>query len=479
MTTLGQHRLGRRRRSCPVRRPRRLPHDRPARHERDRRAAFIFSDDTNNIGFLDVPASLQHGTGFTSIPTNTKVTRDQADARCTSRPTAPCTRAPAASTRSSSACRPTSTGNDVLSGESRNRVTIRWNSALSTGVPVTRGTYGYYEVRSNARRPEAGPHHRRQHHSTMLGLFIQDAWTINNKLTVNLGVRTERERVPTYTTGDDIPDSASSSASPTSWRRAPASPTTSRATATGRCPVRGACSTTLQARTAARLVRRRQVAASTTTRSTPSTSRRWWTAPTARRPARHAYPPDRSTSVTRRSAPTAIEPDLKPMRLQEATLSLDHQLNDVMAVGVRYVHKQVDRAIEDTGFLLPDGSEGYVIANPGEGITSLAFTNPNVALPKADARLRRGRVRVRQAPANNWYSARQLHVEPPLWQLLGPVAVGRKRPHQPERRPPVRLPGDDVPGRRHAGAGPAGDGSSAPVQGAVHLPVRLRHQPRR
>jgi outer membrane receptor for ferrienterochelin and colicin len=32
---------------------------------------------TNNVGFLDVPASLQRGTGFTSIPTNSKVTRDQ------------------------------------------------------------------------------------------------------------------------------------------------------------------------------------------------------------------------------------------------------------------------------------------------------------------------------------------------------------------------------------------------------------------
>ena len=38
----------------------------------------------------------------------------------------------------------------------------------------------------------------------------------------------------------------------------------------------------------------------------------------------------------------AIDPDLKPMQLQEATISLDHQLNDVMAVGVRYVHKKID-----------------------------------------------------------------------------------------------------------------------------------------
>ena len=32
---------------------------------------------TSNVGLLDVPASLQHGTNFGSIPSNTKVTRDQ------------------------------------------------------------------------------------------------------------------------------------------------------------------------------------------------------------------------------------------------------------------------------------------------------------------------------------------------------------------------------------------------------------------
>ena len=31
-----------------------------------------------------------------------------------------------------------------------------------------------------------------------LGLFFQDAWTVNNRLTINAGVRTEREDVPSY-----------------------------------------------------------------------------------------------------------------------------------------------------------------------------------------------------------------------------------------------------------------------------------------
>ena len=91
------------------------------------------------------------------------------------------------------------------------------------------------------------------------------------------------------------------------------------------------------------------------------------------------------------------------MRQQEASAGIEHQLNNYMASSVRYVHKQVDRAIEDTGFLLPDGSEGYVIANPGEGITSLAFTNPQTNLPKAVRDYDAIELRFEKRLSNNWY----------------------------------------------------------------------------
>ena len=53
-------------------------------------------------------------------------------------------------------------GNDVLIGESRNRVLLHWDTHLVSDDPSSRGTYGYYQVRSNGVRPEAGVHHRRQ-----------------------------------------------------------------------------------------------------------------------------------------------------------------------------------------------------------------------------------------------------------------------------------------------------------------------------
>ena len=74
---------------------------------------------------------------------------------------------------------------------------------------------------------------------------------------------------------------------------------------------------------------------------------------------------------------------MKPMKLQEFRVGFDHELRTNLAVGVRYVHKQIDRAIEDTGALDAAGNEIYIIANPGEGLTELAFANPTDRVPKA------------------------------------------------------------------------------------------------
>jgi hypothetical protein len=45
-------------------------------------------------------------------------------------------------------------------------------------------------------------------------------------------------------------------------------------------------------------------------------------------------------------------------------------LNSDIQVGARFVHKQINRAIEDVGFLFPGIGEVYVIANPGEGVVA-------------------------------------------------------------------------------------------------------------
>ena len=60
-----------------------------------------------------------------------------------------------------------------------------------------------------------------------------------------------------------------------------------------------------------------------------------------------------------------IDPDLEPMRMQELTVGIEHQLAPRVAVSARFVHKQLDKAVEDIGSVDADGNATYVIGNPG------------------------------------------------------------------------------------------------------------------
>jgi hypothetical protein len=337
---------------------------------------------TSNVGLLDVPASLQRGTGFASLPSNNKITRDQ-QTRVYFQADGTVYGNMGGQHNIKFGVQVDRVGNNVLSGEAGNRVTINWNQPLSTGVPVTRGTYGYYSVRSNAVAPKQGFITEGDVHTNNVGLFIQDSWTINNKLTINAGIRTERERVPTFTSGEDIPEFGLEF--DFADKLAPRVGFAYDIAGDGRWKVGGSWG----------------VFYDIFKLELPRGSfggDKWleyyYTLDTFQWDSLVSganCPPACSGTLIRGPidfrhpsfGADAIDPDLKPMKQQEATFTLDHQLNDVMAFGVRYVHKQVDRAIEDTGSLDAAGNEIYVVANPGEGLTALAHTNPNVALPTA------------------------------------------------------------------------------------------------
>lgn len=336
----------------------------------------------NNLGFAGVPASLQRGTGFSSIPTNAKVTRDQFT-RWNLQADGTIYGNAGGAHQLKFGVQLDRVGNNVLSGESANLVRILWDRSLATGKPAQRGTYGYYQVRSNGVAPKQGFITEGDIHTVNLGLFVQDAWTINNRLTVNLGVRTERERVPTYTTGADIPKFGLEF--PFSEKLAPRVGFAYDVRGDGNWKVSGSWGVfydifklelprgsfggdkwleyyyTLDTFDWTSLV--------SGANCPPACS-----GTLIRGPVDFRHPSFGSDS---------IDPDLKPMRLQEATFTIDRQLNDVMALGLRYVHKQVDKAIEDTGALDAQGNEIYVVANPGFNLTALAFTNPDVPNPKA------------------------------------------------------------------------------------------------
>jgi Carboxypeptidase regulatory-like domain len=366
---------------------------------------------TTNVGMAGVPLSLQRPAGFTSIPSNTKVTRDQ-QTRLYFQADGTVYASMAGEHQIKFGVQVDRIGNNVLSGESRHRVSVFWDSVLSSGVPVTRGQFGYYSVRSNGVAPQQGFITEGDIHSNLVGLFIQDAWTIGNRLTIQAGLRTESEKVPTYTTGADIPEFGLEF--PFSQKLAPRLGAAYDLKGDGRTKLFASWGLFYD-------IFKLELPRGSFggdkwleyyyTLDTPD-----WTSLDS-----GANCPPTCAGTIIRGAPTAdnplggidfrhpsfgsdaIDPDLRPMRVQEATAGVEHQLNDRIALSVRYVHKNVIRAIEDTGSLDAEGNEIYVIANPGENLTALAFTNPNVNLPKPKRDFDSVEFAAEKRFADNWY----------------------------------------------------------------------------
>ena len=63
-----------------------------------------------------------------------------------------------------------------------------------------------------------------------------------------------------------------------------------------------------------------------------------------------------------------VDPDLKPFRQTEFTIGAERQLSRDYVFRVRYTFKNVDNAVEDAGIRNAEDNEAYIIGNPGEGL---------------------------------------------------------------------------------------------------------------
>lgn len=63
-----------------------------------------------------------------------------------------------------------------------------------------------------------------------------------------------------------------------------------------------------------------------------------------------------------------VDPDLKPFRQAEFTAGFERELSSNYLLSVRYTYKNILDAIEDAGFPTAQGSEAYIIGNPGKGL---------------------------------------------------------------------------------------------------------------
>jgi outer membrane receptor protein involved in Fe transport len=287
--------------------------------------------------------------------------------------------------------------NDVLQGAQAPTVALSWNAQRTTlddPPRQVRGTYGYYTV---ARRYTEG-----KIHSNNIGLFIQDAWTVNNRLTLNLGIRTDGETLPSYR-----PENPSLEFG-LSEKIAPRVGFAYDVQGDGKWKTYGSwgmfydISKLEMPRGAWGADRWIDYHYTLDTFEWPSIDCEG--PPGSGCPGTFIEQADRR-HVSNDPNDNLIDPNLKPIRTQEFTVGVDHELSSTMSVGVRYAHKWFDRTIEDVGIQVAGVGEVFMIANPGYGIAenTLAATCPSCpAQPKAKRVYDGVEFRLRKRLSNRW-----------------------------------------------------------------------------
>jgi hypothetical protein len=245
---------------------------------------------------------------------------------------------------------------------------IYWDSSFKSSVTglTQRGVYGYYAVTDYGTKGTAG--------GPLQNLYIQDKWTIHPRLTLSLGLRTEKESMPSFQR--NIQDPAFSF----TWKQklAPRIGASYDVYGNGKLKLYGFWGIfydwvkyeLARGTFGAQVYNVYYYALDTTDifnlnlRNLPG--KNLWS--------------DVSGSYRNRRVPgfNNVDPDIKPMSTQMVNFGAEYQLNPQMVFSGRYVHNSLRRTIEDLGALV-NGDEVYVYGNPGEG---LAKMNPVSGLTK-------------------------------------------------------------------------------------------------
>ena len=344
-----------------------------------------------NVGLLDVPANLQQLNGYADGPGNSWAVKDDYSRLNVN---GDVTRY--ASWKGEHALKIgyqwERITNDVDTGQRASNIAFSWDSTRTTlSNTQVRGKYGYYLVNRIYTQGNI--------HSNNNGLFVQDAWTINSKLTVNAGLRAESEDIPSYS---------------------PADPGVHFGWGDKIAPRLG-FAYDLKGDSSWKVYGSWGVFNDITKLEMPRGSwgaDHWilyyYTLDTANWPSISCEGPpgsgcpgtfieqvDNRHPSNDRNNPL-IDPDLKPVRTQELTAGFDHELTRTMSFGVRYAHKWLDRTIEDVGIAVPGVGEVFYIANPGFGIAQHILGDQYPTTPKAKRVYDGVEFRLRKRLANRW-----------------------------------------------------------------------------
>ena len=256
-------------------------------------------------------------------------------------------------------------GTEALAGQTGNLSAFFWGQSFRG----ERGPFGYYRITSNRLQPNRGELLFGDRSVTNFGLFVQDSWRIGSRLTLNLGLRTENEHVPSFSQDPSIPDVAIRFSF--GDKLAPRVGFAWDATGDGRTKLYGSWGVFYDIT---------KLLLPLATFGGLNGNLSWYTLDTGDVgaivdnpacppdcPGRLLQGPNEYGDLLNDPDDNHIDPDLGQMQLQEAVVGIERVLAPNLSLHARYLHKQLDRAIEDIGTLDAQYNSVYSIGNPGFG----------------------------------------------------------------------------------------------------------------
>ena len=311
--------------------------------------------------------------------------------------------------------------NDVQSGYNADRILYYWDRSYTTSSGESiRGEYGYFRLLNIAALGEVTTNNN--------AIFLQDTWSVRPNLTLNIGVRAEKEEVPNY--GSSGPDPAIEFGF--SDKIAPRLGFVYDVKNDAKWKVYGSYGVYYDV-TKYEMPRGSfggnkwvdffytfdnfDIFLNSPSGGCSTGSNTIAESPTCGAGQLIEVLDRRFNSVDplfqQLIGAPGVDPNLKPMESWELQFGVDHQWSPTIQFGARVVHKQIVRAIEDVGFLFPGIGEVYVIANPGEGLVSQPDAN-GLSFPKAEREYDALELTMNKRMSDNW-SLRAYYTLSRLW----------------------------------------------------------------
>ena len=255
--------------------------------------------------------------------------------------------------------------NDVADSWANGRFEVFWNDSFSRGsVFNQRGKYGYYVW-------EDGPRLNSEALGHSHGAYLQDTWRALPTLTVNIGVRLEREYMPPYTR--DYEGVRIANPIDFGWgdKIAPRLGAAWDVLGDGRWKLSGSFGLfydTMKYNMARAAFGGTKWHSHVYRLDNPDILSLRLGSPGALGEKIASWN-NLAMPVNQQGEWQGIDPSLRPFTSREITFTLDRRLTSRLNASVRFTRKDLLRTIEDIGVLDEHENEVYLIGNPGFGLT--------------------------------------------------------------------------------------------------------------